>query len=83
MMEEREEMESEERRGEADHPGLGGARQLPVLFKHPAVVRQELLEAESHSEDEGEPQQRAEDHRRHHRLALGTQRLTGTHTQSQ
>lgn len=41
------------------------------------VVGQQLLEAHAHGEDEGEPEQRAEQHRRHHRLTLGTQRLTG------
>lgn len=48
-----------------------------MLLEHPAMVGEQLLEAETHGEDERQPQHSAEEHCRHHRLALGTQRLAG------
>lgn len=63
--------------GNTDHPDFGGVGHLAALLEHPTVVGEELLQAHAHGEDEGEPEQRAEQHRRHHRLTLGTQRLTG------
>lgn len=44
-----------------------------MLLKHPSVVGEQQLEAESEREDEGEPQESAEDQRRHHGLTLGTE----------
>lgn len=43
------------------HPDFSGVRNAAMLFKHPVVVGQEQLEAEPECEDEGEPQQSAED----------------------
>lgn len=48
-----------------------------MWLKHPAVVREELLEAQAHGEDEHEPQHGAEDHCWQQHLALGTQGLAG------
>lgn len=45
-----------------------------MLLKHPLVVGEQQLEAEAQRQDEGEPQQSAEDQRRQHGLALGTER---------
>lgn len=60
-------------RNVAYHPDFGGVRHPAVLFKHPLVVGQQQFEAEPEGEDEGEPQQSAEDQRRHHSLAVGTE----------
>lgn len=60
-----------------DHPDFGGGGHLAMLLKHPSVVREELLEAQAHGEDEQEPQHGAEEHRRQHRLALRTHGLAG------
>ncbi len=38
-----------------DHPDFGGVGHLAVPLEHPAVVGQELLEAQAHREDEQEP----------------------------
>lgn len=38
-----------------DHPDFGGGGHLAVLLEHPAVVGEELLEAEAHGENEQEP----------------------------
>lgn len=38
-----------------DHPDFGGVGHLAVLLEHPAVVGEELLEAQAHGEDEQEP----------------------------
>lgn len=43
------------------HPDFGGVGDTAVLFKHPLVVGEQQLQAEPESEDEGEPEQRAED----------------------
>lgn len=45
-----------------------------MLLEHPAVVREQLLQAQLHGEDEGEPQQSAEHHGRDDRLTLQAQR---------
>lgn len=45
-----------------------------MLLKHPPVVGEKQLEAEPEREDEGQPQQRAENQRRKHRLALSAER---------
>lgn len=45
-----------------------------MLLKHPSVVGEQQFEAESECEDQGEPQQSAEDQRRQHGLTLGTER---------
>lgn len=34
------------------HPDFGGVGHLAVPFENPAMVRQELLEAQAHGEDE-------------------------------
>lgn len=60
-------------RNVAYHPDFGGVRHPAVLFKHPLVVGQQQFEAEPEGEDEGEPQQSAEDQRWHHSLTLGTE----------
>lgn len=41
-----------------------------MRLKHPAVVREELLEDHAHGEDEQEPQHGAEEHGRHQHLTL-------------
>lgn len=43
------------------HPDFSGVRNLAVLLKHPLVVGEQQLEAEAQCQDEGEPQQSAED----------------------
>lgn len=58
---------------EAYHPDFSDVGNSAVLLKHPLVVGEQQLEAESEREDEGEPQQSAEDQRRHHGLTLGTE----------
>lgn len=45
-----------------------------MLLKHPLVVGEEQLEAEPERQDEGEPQQGAEDQHRQHGLTLGAER---------
>ncbi len=45
-----------------------------MLLKHPLVVWEQQFKAEPESEDEGEPQQSAEDQRWQHGLTLGTER---------
>lgn len=69
---------------QTDHPDFGGGGHLAVRLKHPAVVREELLEDQAHGEDEQEPQHGAEEHSRHqhltlraHRLAVGGDRQKG------
>lgn len=57
----------------AYHPDFGGVGNAAVLLKHPSVVREQQFQAEPESKDEGEPQQSAEDQRRHHGLSLGTE----------
>lgn len=54
-----------------DHPDFGGGGHLAMWLKHPAVVREKLLEAQAHGEDEQEPQHGAEEHRREQDLTLG------------
>lgn len=44
-----------------------------MLLEHPLVVGQQQLEAQPEGQDEGEPQQSAEDQRRHDVLALGAE----------
>ena len=44
-----------------------------MLLEHPAVVGEEQLEAEAQSQDDREPQHRAEHQRRQHGLALRAQ----------
>lgn len=56
------------------HPDFGGVGDAAVLLKHPLVVGEQQLEAEAQRQDEGEPQQGAEDQRRQHGLALGAER---------
>ena len=58
-----------------DQPDFGGDGHVPVLLKHPAVVGEQLLEAEPHGEDESQPQQGAEHHCSQHHLTLTAQRL--------
>lgn len=53
-----------------DHPDFGRGGHLAVRLKHPAVVREELLEDQAHGEDEQEPQHGAEEHSRHQHLTL-------------
>lgn len=48
-----------------------------MWLKDPAVVWEELLEAQAHGEDEQKPQHGAEDHCWQQHLALGTQGLAG------
>lgn len=55
---------------QTDHPDFGGGGHLAVRLKHPAVVREELLEDQAHGEDEQEPQHGAEEHSRHQHLTL-------------
>lgn len=43
------------------HPDFGGVGDSPMLLEHPVVVGEQQLEAEAQGEDEGEPQQGAED----------------------
>lgn len=38
-----------------DHPDFGSSRHFGMRFKYPAVVWEELLEAQVHGEDEQEP----------------------------
>lgn len=52
------------------HPDFGGVGNTAMLLKHPMVVGQQQLQAESQGEDEGEPQQSAEHQSRHHGLTL-------------
>lgn len=58
-----------------DHPDFGGGGHLAVLLEDPAVIGEELLEAQAHGEDEQEPQQSAEEHCRNHRLTLAAHGL--------
>lgn len=60
-----------------DHPDFCGCGHFPMRLKHPAVVWEELLEAQTHGEDEQQPQHGAEDHCWQQHLALGTHRLAG------
>lgn len=64
---------------DTDHPDFGGVGHLAVLLEDPAVVGEQLLEAQAHGEDEEEPQHGAEEHGRQQRLALGAHRLAGNH----
>ncbi len=61
-------------RCKAYHPDFSDGGNSAVLLEHPVVVGEQQFEAESEREDEGEPQQRAEDQRRHHGLPLSTER---------
>lgn len=61
-------------RSMAYHPDFGDVGNSAVLLKHPLVVGEQQFEAEPEREDEGEPQQSAEDQRRQHGLTLGTER---------
>lgn len=56
------------------HPDFGDVRNSAVLLKHPLVVGEQQLEAESERQDEREPQQSAKDQRGHHGLTLRTER---------
>lgn len=58
-----------------DHPDFGCGWHLAMWLKHPAVVREKLLEAQAHGEDEQEPQHGAEEHRWEQDLTLGAHRL--------
>jgi len=58
----------------AHHPDFGGVGHAAVLLEHPLVVGEQQLEAEAERQDEGEPQQGAEDQRRQHGLPLGAER---------
>lgn len=44
-----------------------------MLLKHPSVVGEQQLQAESECKDQGKPKQCAEDQSWHHGLALGTE----------
>ena len=66
-----------------DHPDFGGGGHLAMRLKHPAMVREELLEAQAHGEDEQEPQHGAKEHCRHQHLTLGAHGLTGNGGQRQ
>ena len=60
------------------HPDFGGVGDPAVLLEHPLVVGEKQLEAEPEGEDEGEPQQSAEDQRRQHGLTLSAERHVET-----
>lgn len=45
------------------HPDFSGVGNSAVLLEHPLVVGEQQLEAEPECEDEGEPQESAEDQR--------------------
>ena len=45
-----------------DHPDFGCGGHLAVLLEHPSMVGEELLKAETHGEDEQQPQHGAEEH---------------------
>lgn len=52
-----------EQRSRSYPPGFSGVRDAAVLLKHPVVIGEQQLEAEPERQDEGEPQQSAEDQR--------------------